>query len=60
MASFPMIQVSPLLTTPELIQHNNLHINPSQHTLEDPLDDEASLKEQLDRLPVICLFQVCK
>lgn len=25
--------------------------------LDDPLDDEGSLKEQLERLPVICLFQ---
>jgi exportin-7 len=25
--------------------------------LEDPLDDEGSLKDQLERLPVICLFQ---
>lgn len=29
-----------------------------QHSLDDPLDDEGSLKEQLERLPVICLFQV--
>lgn len=29
----------------------------SDRTLEDPLDDEGSLKEQLERLPVICLFQ---
>jgi len=25
--------------------------------LEDPLDDEGSLREQMDRLPVICRFQ---
>ena len=25
--------------------------------LEDPLDDDGSLREQLDRLPVICRFQ---
>ncbi len=29
----------------------------SDGTLEDPLDDEGSIKEQLDRLPAICLFQ---
>jgi hypothetical protein len=29
----------------------------SEGTLDDPLDDEGSLKEQLERLPVICLFQ---
>jgi exportin-7 len=29
----------------------------SEGALEDPLDDEGSLKEQLDRLPVICRFQ---
>jgi exportin-7 len=29
----------------------------SDGAIEDPLDDEGSLKEQLDRLPVICRFQ---
>lgn len=29
----------------------------SDGSLDDPLDDEGSLKEQLERLPVICLFQ---
>lgn len=29
----------------------------SDGALDDPLDDEGSLKEQLDRLPVICRFQ---
>lgn len=29
----------------------------SDGALEDPLDDEGSLKEQMDRLPVICRFQ---
>lgn len=29
----------------------------SEGALEDPLDDDGSLKEQLDRLPVICRFQ---
>jgi len=29
----------------------------SDGTVEDPLEDEGSLKEQLDRLPVICRFQ---
>lgn len=29
----------------------------SEGALDDPLDDEGSLKEQLDRLPVICRFQ---
>ena len=29
----------------------------SDGTLENPLEDEGSLKEQLDRLPVICRFQ---
>ncbi|EEC50702.1 predicted protein [Phaeodactylum tricornutum CCAP 1055/1] len=29
----------------------------SDGALEDPLDDDGSLKEQLDRLPIICRFQ---
>lgn len=29
----------------------------SDGALEDPLDDDGSLREQLDRLPVICRFQ---
>lgn len=29
----------------------------SDGALDDPLDDDGSLKEQLDRLPVICRFQ---
>lgn len=29
----------------------------SEGALDDPLDDDGSLKEQLDRLPVICRFQ---
>lgn len=29
----------------------------SEGSLDDPLDDDGSLKEQLDRLPVICRFQ---
>jgi len=29
----------------------------SDGALEDPLEDDGSLKEQLDRLPVICRFQ---
>ena len=29
----------------------------SEGSLDDPLDDEGSLREQLDRLPVICRFQ---
>jgi len=29
----------------------------SEGGLDDPLDDDGSLKEQLDRLPVICRFQ---
>mmetsp|Transcript_50614 Transcript_50614/g.98983 ORF Transcript_50614/g.98983 Transcript_50614/m.98983 type:complete len:1106 (+) Transcript_50614:331-3648(+) len=29
----------------------------SEGALDDPLEDEGSLKEQLDRLPVICRFQ---
>lgn len=29
----------------------------SDGALEDPLDDEGSLREQMDRLPVICRFQ---
>eukprot|EP00429_Kryptoperidinium_foliaceum_P009915 CAMPEP_0176004324 /NCGR_PEP_ID=MMETSP0120_2-20121206/1634_1 /TAXON_ID=160619 /ORGANISM="Kryptoperidinium foliaceum, Strain CCMP 1326" /LENGTH=1115 /DNA_ID=CAMNT_0017337001 /DNA_START=172 /DNA_END=3520 /DNA_ORIENTATION=+ len=29
----------------------------SDGALDDPLDDEGSLKEQMDRLPVICRFQ---
>jgi exportin-7 len=29
----------------------------SDGALENPLDDEGSLKEQMDRLPVICRFQ---
>jgi exportin-7 len=29
----------------------------SDGSLDDPLDDEGSLKEQLERLPIICLFQ---
>jgi len=29
----------------------------SDGALDDPLEDEGSLKEQLDRLPVICRFQ---
>lgn len=29
----------------------------SDHSIDDPLDDDGSLKEQLERLPVICLFQ---
>ena len=29
----------------------------SEGGLDDPLEDEGSLKEQLDRLPVICRFQ---
>lgn len=29
----------------------------SDGALDDPLDDEGSLKEQLDRMPVICRFQ---
>ena len=32
-------------------------IQQSEGTLDDPLDDDGSLKEQLDRLPVICRFQ---
>ena len=29
----------------------------SEGALEDPLDDDGSLREQLDRLPVVCRFQ---
>ena len=29
----------------------------SEGALDDPLDDDGSLREQLDRLPVICRFQ---
>ena len=29
----------------------------SDDALDDPLDDDGSLKEQLDHLPVICRFQ---
>lgn len=29
----------------------------SDGALDDPLDDDGSLKEQLDRLPIICRFQ---
>jgi len=29
----------------------------SEGSLDDPLEDEGSLKEQLDRLPTICRFQ---
>ncbi len=29
----------------------------SEGALEDPLDDDGSLREQLDRLPIICRFQ---
>ena len=29
----------------------------SDGALDDPLDDEGSLREQLDRLPIICRFQ---
>lgn len=29
----------------------------SEGSLDDPLDDDGSLKEQLDRIPVICRFQ---
>lgn len=29
----------------------------SDGTLDDPLDDDGSLKEQLDRLPVLCRFK---
>ena len=29
----------------------------AEGSVDDPLDDEGALKEQLERLPVICRFQ---